>query len=84
MPSGLESLLWEDLGDIDGYTAGTREVLNRIIQSIQDGLIGQPNRQDSKHLNRLVVLTEMLYSEVKQWATEIDTRHQEMRALNDD
>lgn len=77
----LESLLWEDLGEVDGYTARTRAALDNILQAIQSGLIGQPNHEDNKHLNRLVVLSEMFYNEVKEWAGEIDLRSAERQLL---
>lgn len=78
MQSGLDSVLWEDLGEIENYTTRVCTTLETITSAIQDGIAGQPNREDSKRLNRLVVLTEMLTSEIEAWASEIEARHQEL------
>ncbi len=77
----LDSVLWEDLGEVDGYTARTRAALDEILAAIQSGLVGQPNPLDNKHLNRLIVLSEMFYNEVKEWAAEIDRRAAERQLI---
>lgn len=81
MQSGLDSLLWEDLSAVENYTSRVCTTLENITIAIQNGIAGQPNREDSKRLNRLVVLTEMLTSEIETWAAEIEARYQELDGL---
>jgi hypothetical protein len=73
MQSDLQSfVLWEDLSEIEARIEKTLATLQSLQHAIEEGLVGQPTRQDSKHLNRLVVLAELLYNEARSWPGEID------------
>jgi hypothetical protein len=68
MQSDLQSfVLWEDLSEIETRIEKTLATLQSLQHAIEEGLVGQPTRQDSKHLNRLVVLAELLYNETRSW-----------------
>ena len=62
------SVLWEDLTEIEARIERTLATLQSLQRAIEDGRVGQPTRQDSKRLNRLVVLAELLYSETRSWS----------------
>lgn len=64
------SVLWEDLSEVCARLEKTSETLRALERAVQDGRIGQPTRQDSKRLNRLVVLAELLYTETRPWSDE--------------
>ena len=71
MQSDLQSfVLWEDLSEIEARIEKTLATLKSLQHAIEEGLVGQPTRQDSKHLNRLVVLAELLYNESRTWPGE--------------
>lgn len=69
--SGSSDLLWEDLGIVDQKAAQAYEMLQAILTKINEGKIGQPSRLDSQHLNRLMVLADLLYSELRNWADDL-------------
>lgn len=68
----LDVILWEDLGSVQGQTNKAIEALQTIRRAIQNGEVGQPSHQDSKRLDRLMVLAELLYSEIRHWADDLD------------
>jgi hypothetical protein len=71
MQSDLQSsVLWEDLTEIQARIEKTLATLQSLQHAIEEGRVGQPTRQDSKRLNRLVVLAELLYSETRSWPGE--------------
>jgi hypothetical protein len=71
MQSDLQSsVLWEDLSDIEARIEKTLATLQSLQHAIEEGRVGQPTRQDSKRLNRLVVLAELLYTETRSWSGE--------------
>jgi hypothetical protein len=71
MQSDLQSsVLWEDLTEIQARIEKTLTTLQSLQRAIEEGRTGQPTRQDSKRLNRLVVLAELLYSETRSWSGE--------------
>ena len=71
MQSDLQSsVLWEDLGEIEARIEKTLATLQSLQHAIEEGLVGQPTRQDSKRLNRLVVLAELIYNETRSWPGE--------------
>jgi hypothetical protein len=71
MQSDLQSfVLWEDLSEIEARIEKTLATLQSLQHAIEEGLVGQPTRQDSKRLNRLVVLAELLYNESRSWPGE--------------
>jgi hypothetical protein len=72
MYAGLDSVLWEDLNNIQGQTHKAIEMLQVIVRAIQDGRIGQPTPQDSKRLDRLIVLAELLYAEINRWTDDLN------------
>lgn len=67
MPSDLKSVLWSDLADVQAQVNKTLATLHALQRAIDEGSIDQPSRQDSKRLNRLMVLADLLYSEVNPW-----------------
>jgi hypothetical protein len=68
MQSDLQSsVLWEDLTEIEARIEKTLATLQSLRRAIEEGHVGQPTRQDSKRLNRLVVLAELLFSETRSW-----------------
>jgi hypothetical protein len=71
MHSDFDSVLWEDLGEAQSRIRRALDALQAIQHAIQDGLIDQPTRQDSKRLNRLAVLADLLYTEIGPWADEL-------------
>lgn len=73
----LDVLLWEDLGSVQGQAHKAIEALQTIRRAIQEGQIGQPTYLDSKRLDRLVVLAELLYSEIRGWSDDITQRSQD-------
>jgi hypothetical protein len=64
-------VLWEDLTDIQARTQQALDLLHRITQAIDSGTVDQPTRQDSKHLNRLLALAELLHAEIDRWSAEL-------------
>lgn len=64
------SILWEDLSEVQARIEKALTTLQNLQDAIQNGRIGQPTRQDSKRLNRLMVLAELLYSETRPWTDE--------------
>ncbi len=71
MQSDLQSsVLWEDLSEIEARIEKTLATLQYLQRAIEEGQVGQPTRQDSKRLNRLVVLAELLYNETRSWSGE--------------
>jgi hypothetical protein len=71
MQSDLQSsVLWEDLSEVQARIERALVTLQNLQRTIEAGGIGQPTRQDSKRLNRLVVLAELLYAETLPWIEE--------------
>jgi hypothetical protein len=64
------SFLWEDMSEVQSRLEKALATLQALQRAIQEGRINQPTRQDSKRLNRLVVLAELLYSETRPWIEE--------------
>lgn len=65
-------VLWEDLDDIQARTQRALDLLQQITHAIDSGRIDQPTRQDSKRLNRLLALAELLHAEIDRWTGELD------------
>lgn len=72
---GSFEILWEDLGLVQAKAHKAYEMLQSILQSISDGEIDQPSRQDSQHMNRLMVLADLLYSELRSWSDDMSAQH---------
>jgi hypothetical protein len=71
MQSDLQSsILWEDLSEAKARIEKALATLQTLQHAIEEGGVGQPTRQDSKRLNRLVVLAELLYAETRPWFEE--------------
>jgi hypothetical protein len=69
MQSDLQSsVLWEDLSEIETRIEKTLATLQSLQRAIEEGRVGQPTRQDSKRLNRLMVLADLLYTETRSWS----------------
>ena len=68
---GSSDLLWEDLGIVNQKAYQSYEMLQAILNKINEGTIGQPSRMDSQHLNRLMVLADLLYAELRTWAEDL-------------
>lgn len=60
----MRSLLWEDLDNAQARLQQTLNALQSLHHAIEAGQIDQPSRQDSKRLNRLMVLADLLYAEI--------------------
>ncbi len=60
----LHSIFWEDLDNAQTRIQQAMTALQSLQNAIQTGQIDQPTRQDSKRLNRLMVLAELLYAEI--------------------
>lgn len=67
---GSSDLLWEDLGSVQRKAYQAAEMLQSIVNSINAGELDQPSRQDSQHLNRLMVLADLLNAELRTWADD--------------
>jgi hypothetical protein len=67
----LYTVLWEDLNNAQARVQDTLTALQALQQAVAAGQIDQPTRQDSKHLNRLLVLADLLYAEVRPLTGEI-------------
>jgi hypothetical protein len=73
MQSDLQSsILWEDLSEVQARIEKVLVTLQTLQHAIEEGEIGQPTRQDSKRLNRLVVLADLLYAETRPWSEETE------------
>ena len=72
MQAGLDAVLWQDLADVQGQTSKAVDALQAIVHAIQEGKVGQPTPTDSRRLDRLMVLAELLYNEVNRWSTDLD------------
>lgn len=68
---GLDAILWEDLDEVQSHTQKVLGALQVLERAIREGRIGQPTREDSKRLNQLVALTDLLHAEVSRWADEL-------------
>lgn len=64
------SVLWEDLSEIEARIEKTLTTLQSLQRAIEEGQVGQPTRQDSKRLTRLIVLSELIYNETRSWPFE--------------
>ena len=71
MQGAIESILWEDLSEAQSRIGKTLAVLQKLEHAIQEGQIDQPTHQDSKRLNRLMVLADLLYAEIRPWTDEL-------------
>jgi hypothetical protein len=65
-------LLWEDLKDILSRTQKALDALHAVECAITEGRIQQPNREDSDRLTRLLVLAELLHSELRPWSDAVE------------
>ena len=72
MPNDLKSVLWSDLVQVQAQIDKTLATLHALQSAIDNGAVDQPSRQDSKRLNRLMVLADLLYSEVNPWNEKLD------------
>jgi hypothetical protein len=70
-PMRTDLVLWEDLDDIQARTQQALDLLQRITHAIETGRIDQPTRQDSKRLNRLLALAELMHAEIDRWSAEL-------------
>ena len=71
METSLSSILWEDLSEAQSRIGKALSALQALQRAIEEGLVDQPTHQDSKRLNRLMVLAELLYSEIRPWTSEL-------------
>lgn len=71
MPTDLQAILWEDLGEAQARLRKTLAALQALQHAIQDGKIDQPTHQDSTRLNRLMVLADLLYAEIRPWTADL-------------
>lgn len=71
MQGSPDLLLWEDLGLVCNKAHRADEMLHALLTSVQQGQLDQPTRQDSQHLNRLIVLADLLIDELKLWTDNI-------------
>jgi hypothetical protein len=67
----LYTVLWEDLNNAQARVQDTLAALQVLQEAVATGQIDQPTRQDSKHLNRLLVLADLLYAEVRPLTDEL-------------
>lgn len=70
----MSSILWEDLSEAQSRIGKALSALQTLQRAIEEGLVDQPTHQDSKRLNRLMVLAELLYSEIRPWTSELAAR----------
>lgn len=71
----LDQVLWEDLKDIRLKTQKALDILRAIETAMKEGHLGQPDRQDSTHLNHMLVLTDLLCNEMRPWLEELGLLH---------
>lgn len=71
MHSSVESILWEDLSEVQSRIDKALAVLRALEHAIQEGKVDQPTHQDSKRINRLMVLADLLYAELRPWTEEL-------------
>ena len=74
METSLSSILWEDLSEAQSRIGKALSALQALQHAIEEGVVDQPTHQDSKRLNRLMVLAELLYSEIRPWTSELAAR----------
>ncbi len=67
---GNQDVLWEDLGLVNNKTHEAVELLQTMIQNVRDGQLDVPTRRDSQHLNRLMVIADLLCNELRSWSDE--------------
>jgi hypothetical protein len=72
--TSMSSILWEDLSEAQSRIGKALSALQALQHAIEEGVVDQPTHQDSKRLNRLMVLAELLYSEIRPWTSELVTR----------
>ncbi len=72
MQSDLKSVLWSDLREVQARVDKALAALHALQSAIDNGTVDQPSRQDSNRLNRLMVLAELLCSEVAPWTNELN------------
>ena len=63
----LYNVLWEDLSTTQNRIQQTLTALQALQHAIEEGQIEQPTRQDSKRLNRMSVLADLLFHEIEPW-----------------
>ncbi|MGQ9851263.1 MAG: hypothetical protein ACUVSU_14550 [Aggregatilineaceae bacterium] len=71
MHGSVESILWEDLSEVQSRIGKALAVLQALEHAIQEGKVDQPTHQDSKRINRLMVLADLLYAELRPWTEEL-------------
>jgi hypothetical protein len=71
MAGSIDSILWEDLREVQGRIGKALSVLQALERAIEEGKVDQPSHQDSKRLNRLMVLADLLYAELCPWNEEL-------------
>jgi hypothetical protein len=69
--TSMSSILWEDLGEAQSRIGKALSALQALQHAIEEGVVDEPTHQDSKRLNRLMVLAELLYSEIRPWTNEL-------------
>lgn len=74
METSMSSILWEDLSEAQSRIGKALSALQALQRAIEEGVVDQPTHQDSKRLNRLMVLAELLYSEIRPWTSELTAR----------
>ena len=70
MRSDLQAFLWADLSDVRARVQQIEAALQVLQAAIDEGRVDQPSREDSKRLNRLLVLAELVSSEVRPWVEQ--------------
>jgi hypothetical protein len=71
MTPDLHSILWEDLSEAQSRIGKTLAALQKLEHAIEEGQVDQPTHQDSNRLNRLMVLADLLYAEIRPWTEEL-------------
>ncbi|NDJ78664.1 MAG: hypothetical protein GYB65_20635 [Chloroflexi bacterium] len=67
----MDTILWEDMQDVRHQAGKALDDLAAIWRAIEDGQVGLPSHQDSHRINRLMVLSDLLHTEIRGWLDEL-------------
>ena len=70
MSSALNGILWEDLVSAQQRLRSSLAALEMLQSAVESGRLGEPTRLDSRRLNHLLVLAELLHAEIQPWMDE--------------
>ncbi len=65
MSSAVNGILWEDLVSAQHRLRSALDALQMLQSAIENGRLGEPTRPDSRRLNHLLVLAELLHAEIQ-------------------